>query len=125
MSQDVNTPRVIASHFLARAPAGRTPFLRKVPPESLPMMDEVDGKPGPVALQFGHLDALNRVPTASLSLPPKFTVILSQPMGAPSLRRLCFCRKGGKPRLLFIRSGPTTIGPAISGKSVRNHRRTP
>src|SRR5208337_3636843 len=86
MSQDVNTPRVIASHFLARAPAGRTPFLRKVPPESLPMMDEVDGKPGPVALQFGHLDALNRVPTASLSLPSKFTVILSE---AQRSRRSC------------------------------------
>ncbi len=42
------------------------------------MMDEVDGKPGPVALQSGHLDALNRVPTASLSLPLKFTVIPSQ-----------------------------------------------
>ena len=50
------------------------------------MMDEVDGKPGPVALQFGHLDALKRVPPVSLSLPPKFTVILSE---AQRSRRIC------------------------------------
>jgi hypothetical protein len=31
-------------------------------------MDEVDGKPGHVALQSGHIDALKGVPTAFLSL---------------------------------------------------------
>ena len=32
-------------------------------------MDEVDGKPGHVALQSGHIDAPTDVPTAFLSLP--------------------------------------------------------
>jgi hypothetical protein len=32
-------------------------------------MDEVDGRPGHVALQSGHLDALADVPVVSLSLP--------------------------------------------------------
>jgi hypothetical protein len=32
-------------------------------------MDEVDGRPGHVALQSGHLDAPKGVPTASLPLP--------------------------------------------------------
>ena len=32
-------------------------------------MDEVDGRPGPVALQLGHLDASPDVPMNSLSLP--------------------------------------------------------
>jgi hypothetical protein len=70
MSQDIHTPRVIASHFLAKSVCGHIlqPSARRWP-ETLPMMDEVDGRPGPVALQFGHLDALKRVPTASLSLP--------------------------------------------------------
>ena len=117
-SQDVHTPRVIASDFVASDACGFIlPPSAWRRPETLPMMDEVDGRPGPVALQFGHLDALKRVPMASLSLP------MPQPMRAPSLRRLC--RKGGKPRLSFMRSGPTATGPVIPGKSVRNHRRTP
>ena len=80
MSQDIHTPRVIASPFLSkkRLRAILKPSARRWP-ETLPTMDEVDGRPGPVALQFGHLDALKRVPTASLSLPLKFTVILPQP----------------------------------------------
>jgi hypothetical protein len=123
MSQDIHTPRVIASPFLSkkRLRAILKPSARRWP-ETLPTMDEVDGRPGPVALQFGHLDALKRVPTASLSLPLKFTVILPQPMGAPSLRRLCFCRKGGIPRLSSIRFGLAQIGPAISEEFVRNHQ---
>jgi hypothetical protein len=32
-------------------------------------MDEADGKPGHVARQFGHLDALPDVPAFSLRLP--------------------------------------------------------
>src|ERR1035437_10580093 len=32
-------------------------------------MDEVDGRPGPVARKFGHLDASHGVPPLSLSLP--------------------------------------------------------
>jgi hypothetical protein len=35
-------------------------------------MDEVDGRPGPVARKSGHLDASNGVPPLSLSL-PRFT----------------------------------------------------
>jgi len=86
MSQDIHTPRVIASPFLSkkRLRAILKPSARRWP-ETLPMMDEVDGRPGPVALQFGHLDALKRVPTASLSLPLKFTVILPQTDGCPIL----------------------------------------
>ena len=44
-------------------------------------MDEVDGRPGHVALQFGHFDAPMDVPMVSLCLPhsaPSFTVILSK-----------------------------------------------
>ena len=44
-------------------------------------MDEVDGRPGHVALQSGHLDALMDVPNLSLCSPhptPLFAVILSK-----------------------------------------------
>jgi hypothetical protein len=44
------------------------------------MMDEADGKPGHVALQFGHRYAFAGVRTAFLSHPnPPRTVILSRP----------------------------------------------
>jgi len=70
MSQDVHTPRVIASHFVASDACGFIlPSSARRRPETLPMMDEVDGRPGPVALQFGHLDAPSDVPVVSLSLP--------------------------------------------------------
>ena len=126
MSQDIHTPRVIASPFLSkkRLRAILKPSARRWP-ETLPTMDEVDGRPGPVALQFGHLDALKRVPPASLSLPLECTVILPQPIGALSLRRLCLCRKGEKLRLSFMRFGPAATGPAILEIPARNHRRTP
>src|ERR1039458_8048522 len=54
-------------------------------------MDEVDGRPGHVALQSGHLDAHRDVPMVSLSLShltPKCTVILSE---AQRSRRTCIC----------------------------------
>ena len=79
-SQDVHTPRVIASDFVAddargfiqppfeRRPGPRTPWSKP----SVQSMDEVDGRPGPVALQFGHLDAPMDVPMVSLCLPLPF-----------------------------------------------------
>ena len=69
MSQDIHTPRVIASPFLSkkRLRAILKPSARRWP-ETLPMMDEVDGRPGFVALQFGHLNAPQDVPLGSLCL---------------------------------------------------------
>ena len=44
-------------------------------------MDEADGRPGHVALQFGHMDAFDDAPTPSLSLPlftPQSPLIVSE-----------------------------------------------
>jgi hypothetical protein len=80
-SQDVHTPRVIASDFVASDACGFIlPPSAWRRPETLPMMDEVDGRPGAVALQSGHLDAHSGVPATPLSLPhstPRSTVIPS------------------------------------------------
>jgi hypothetical protein len=68
-SQDVHTPRVIASDFLEEGVRGfilRSSARRR--PETLLMMDEVDGRPGFVALQFGHMNAPQDVPLDSLCL---------------------------------------------------------
>ena len=42
-------------------------------------MDEVDGRPGHVALQSGHLDAPRDVPMVSLSLSHSILKILTKP----------------------------------------------
>src|ERR1035437_4109332 len=66
-SQDVHTPRVIASVFLAiDAWRIHPPLICTAPAQAF--MDEVDGRPGHVALQSGHLDAPQDVPTLSLCL---------------------------------------------------------
>ncbi len=87
MSQDVHTPRVIASEFLSKTPCGPSlSFSARRRPETLQIqafqverfMDEVDGRPGHVALQSGHTSAHRGVPTVFLSLPesaPKFRTI--------------------------------------------------
>ena len=77
-SQDDHTPRVIASIFLELdAWRIRPPFICTAPAQAC--MDEVDGRPGHVALQSGHLDAPMDVPNLSLCRPHlalSFTVIL-------------------------------------------------
>ena len=92
MSQDVHTPRVIASDFVAGDAHGfiQPPFERRRPGtlqvyaymvQTFPVqsfMDEVDGRPGAVALQFGHLDAPMDVPMVSLSLFRSIPQILKQ-----------------------------------------------
>ena len=83
LSQDVHTPRVIASHFVAGDARGFIQpsserrrhetlqvyayMVQTFPAQSF--MDEVDGRPGAVALQSGHLDAPLDVLGVSLSLP--------------------------------------------------------
>jgi len=91
-SQDVHTPRVIASDFVAGDARGliQPPFERRRP-ETLQVyaymvqtfpaqsfMDEVDGRPGYVALQSGHMDAPSDVPAVSLSLFRSIPQILKQ-----------------------------------------------
>ena len=92
LSQDVHTPRVIASHFVAGDARGFVqPSYERRRPETLQVyaymvqtfpaqsfMDEVDGRPGAVALQSGHLDAPWDVPKASLSLFRSIPQILKQ-----------------------------------------------
>jgi hypothetical protein len=92
MSQDVHTPRVIASLFVA-GDARRfvLPFSARCRPETFQVyaymvqtfpiqsfMDEVDGRPGAVALQFGRVDAPRDVPMLSLSLFRSIPQILKQ-----------------------------------------------
>ena len=70
MSQDVHTPRVIASVFL-KLDARRT-FLHFSAwrlPGTL-RMDEEDGRPGPRARQLGRVDVLTDASTSSLCSPP-------------------------------------------------------
>jgi hypothetical protein len=93
MSQDVHTPRVIASEFLRKTLCGCSlAFTAWRRPETLTvqtlqverLMDEVDGKPGHVALQSGHRDALTDVPMVSLSLfqmPPQILTPKSKTRG--------------------------------------------
>ena len=71
-SQDVHTPRVIASEFLSKTLCGCSlSSSAERRPETLQVqtfMDKVDGRPGAVAPQFGHVDATTGVPMLSLSL---------------------------------------------------------
>jgi hypothetical protein len=117
-SQDVHTPRVIASHFVAGDAHGYIqPSSERRRPETLQVyaymaqtfpvqsfMDEVDGRPGAVALQSGHLDAPLDVPMVSLSLPhstPQSTVIPSTQLprhysGADQPKAACPTAGGGE-----------------------------
>jgi hypothetical protein len=126
MSQDVHTPRVIASHFVAGDARGYIqPSSERRQPETLQVyaymaqtfpvqsfMDEVDGRPGAVALQSGHLDAPLDVPMVFLSHPhstPQSTVIPSTQL----------------PRLYSGADQPKAACPTAGGLHHRRWRRTP
>ncbi len=130
-SQDVHTPRVIASGFI-EVVALRTPPTRIRAALSQAFMDEVDGRPGPVALQFGHLNALHDVPKASLSLAhptfsctvilnnPHNTVILSERSESKDLRFRSF-PSTQLPRLFSGADQPKAASPTAGGH--HPHRR--
>ena len=98
-------------------------------------MDEVDGRPGHVALQSGHADAPNDVLKISLSLPeptPQRTVILSErsESGVPSKRFSLLGVGVEEPAFLLSPINSTSApffwrGPAEGRLPHRRWRRTP
>ena len=114
LSQYVHTPRVIASHFVAGDARGFIqPIFGRRRPETLQVdaymvqtfpvqsfMDEVDGRPGAVALQSGHLDAPRDVRTYPLSLP--YSTLRSTVISSTQLPRLFTSPH----RTKFVRRGP-------------------
>ena len=83
-------------------------------------MDEVDGRPGHVALQSGHMNAPQGVPAVSLSfLNPilkKCTVILSEQSESKDLRfrSLLFIQS---PCLFSGADQPEALGPTAGGEA--------
>jgi hypothetical protein len=86
-------------------------------------MDEVDGRPAPVAFQSGHLDALRDASTFSLSLPHPQSLL-----GFPSFAPLA---KGGKPQIPgfqvpFFRTWESSKSPCTNLYDLgENHENVP